>query len=250
MAYNQVNQNLAKNRSEMADLQNQAATQKRINKISDDPNAAARVLAARTEESSNKQFIKNINNGKAFLDFSDQSLSELSDVLVRAKELAVGAANDASGNAESRKVTASEIEQIYNQSVQIGNRKMGERYIFGGFKTETKPFSSQGDYNGDDGEIKIQIQKDSFIGMNMPGNKIFLGRGSGGGDRGFVASRYETPTDVNELKFSRLKRLNVLKKIRTSKIIFCRHGDPLHCEEKQELKTQCRVLLELIFLQL
>lgn len=198
MAFNQVNQNLTKNRSDMADLQNQAATQKRINKPSDDPLASARVLAARTEERGNSQFIKNINNARSFLEFSDQSLGELSDILVRAKELAVSQSNDASGNAESRMVTASEIEQIYSQAVQIGNRKLGERYIFGGYKTQTMPFNQAGEYFGDDGDMKIQTHKDSFVAMNISGNKVFLGRGLG--DDGIVRARSDAPTDVKSLK--------------------------------------------------
>ena len=198
MRFDQVNQNVTKNRSEMSDLQNQAATQKRINKPSDDPLASARVLAARTEEHSNSQFVKNINNAKSFLEFSDQSLGELSDILVRAKELAISQSNDASGNAETRMVTASEIEQIYNQAVQIGNRKMGERYVFAGFKTQTAPFNHEGEYFGDDGDMKVQTHKDSFVAMNISGNKIFLGRGLEGD--GIVRPRYETPTDVEGLK--------------------------------------------------
>ncbi|MGE5086657.1 MAG: flagellar hook-associated protein FlgL [Bacillota bacterium] len=198
MRFDQVNQNVSKNRSEMSDLQNQAATQKRINKPSDDPLSSARVLAARTEEHSNSQFIKNINNAKSFLEFSDQSLGELSDILVRAKELAISQSNDASGNSETRMVTASEIEQIYNQAVQIGNRKLGERYVFAGFKTQTAPFNHNGDYFGDDGDMKVQTQKDSFVAMNIAGNKIFLGRGLDGD--GVVRPRYETPTDVESLK--------------------------------------------------
>ncbi|MFV3407254.1 flagellar hook-associated protein FlgL [Bdellovibrio bacteriovorus] len=198
MSFNQVNQNLTKNRSEMADLQNQAATQKRINKPSDDPLASARVLTARTEERGNTQFIKNINNARSFLEFSDQSLSELTEILVRAKELAVSQSNDASGNEESRMVTASEIEQIYNQSIQIGNRKLGERYIFGGQKTQTTPFNQSGEYFGNDADMKIQTQKDSFVAMNLPGSKVFLGRGLGGD--GIVRAQYETPTDVESLK--------------------------------------------------
>lgn len=198
MAFNQVNQNLTKNRSDMADLQNQAATQKRINKPSDDPLASARVLAARTEERGNSQFIKNINNARSFLEFSDQSLSELTDALVRAKELAVSQANDASGNTESRMVTAAEIEQLYNQAVQIGNRKLGERYIFGGYRTQSMPFNQGGEYAGDDGDIKIQIHKDSFVAMNIPGAKVFLGQGLGGD--GIVRARAESPKTVDELR--------------------------------------------------
>jgi flagellar hook-associated protein 3 len=198
MAFNQVNQNLTKNRSEMADLQNQAATQKRINKPSDDPLASARVLVARTEERGNTQFIKNINNAKSFLEFSDQSLGELSDVLVRAKELAISQSNDASGNEETRLVTAAEVEQIYNQSVQIGNRKLGERYVFGGQKTQTTPFNPQGTYFGDDGDMKIQTNKDSFVAMNISGNKVFLGQGLTGD--GIARPRTETPVTVDQLK--------------------------------------------------
>lgn len=198
MGFNQVNQNVSKNRSDMSELQNQAATQKRITKPSDDPLATARVLATRTEEHSNSQFIKNINNAKSFLEFSDQSLGELSDILVRAKELAISQSNDASGNSDTRNVTAAEVEQIYNQSVQIGNRKLGERYVFGGSKTGTAPFNNSGDYHGNDSDMKIQTQKDSFVAMNISGNKVFLGRGLGGD--GVLRPRYESPTDVESLK--------------------------------------------------
>src|SRR3989338_6229485 len=96
MNFDQVKSNLAKNRSEISDLQNQAASQKRIIKPSDDPLAATRVLQARTEISSGQQFLKSVNQAKTFLEYSDQSLSELSEVLNRAKELALSQSNDAS----------------------------------------------------------------------------------------------------------------------------------------------------------
>lgn len=203
MQFNQVTQNVQKNRSEMAELQNQAATQKRINKPSDDPLASARVLSSRAEERVSNQFIKNINQARAFLEFSDQSLGELSEILTRAKELAISQSSDSSGNEETRKVTASEVEQIYNQAVQIGNRKLGERYVFGGYQTQRMPFDQSGQYFGDDGDIKVQTNKDSFVAMNMPGGKVFLGSGLGGD--GIVRPRYETPTSVEELKQMQLE---------------------------------------------
>jgi flagellar hook-associated protein 3 FlgL len=177
MSLNQVNSNLMKNRFELSDLQNQSATQKRVNKPSDDPLGVTRVLEARSDESQQKQFIKSLYYAKGFLDYTDQSLGELSEIVSRTKELAVGQAGDASANEETRKVAATEIEQLLNQSIQIGNRKLGDRYIFGGFKTTSTPFDRQGNYLGDSGEINIQINKDSFITMNVPGNRTFLGNG-------------------------------------------------------------------------
>ena len=128
MQFNQVQQNTTKNRSDMYDLQNQAATQKRINKPSDDPLATTRVLGTRTEERGNTQFVKNINNAKSFLEFTDQSLSELGDIMIRAKELAVAQSSDAGASEETRQVTGLEVNQILSQAVQIGNRKMGDRF--------------------------------------------------------------------------------------------------------------------------
>ncbi len=197
MQYNQVQKNLNQNRAQMSELQNQAATQKRVNKPSDDPLASARVLSARTEERGNAQFIKNINQAKSFLEFSEQSLAELNEILVRAKELAIAQSNDAAGNEESRRVVASEIEQIYNQAIQIGNRKLGERYIFGGYRTQTMPFNLFGEYQGDDGDMKIQTQKDAFVPMNLPGSKVFLGKGLSGD--GVSRTTSPTPKTVEEL---------------------------------------------------
>lgn len=197
MAYNQVTRNLQKNRGEMQDLQNQAATQKRINKPSDDPAAASRVLVNRTEEKGSQQYIKNINIAKSFLEFSDQSLSELSESLVRAKELAIQQASDAGASEDTRRVVAAEVEQIYSQAVQVGNRKLGDRYIFGGFKTTNPPFDLTGEYQGDDGDMKIQVNKDAFVSMNLPGDKVFFGQGLG--NDGLVRPKVFVPKTTEDL---------------------------------------------------
>ncbi len=197
MQYNQVQKNVGKNRTEMSELQNQAATQRRINKPSDDPLATTRVLASRTEEKTNTQFVKNINQAKSFLEFTDQALGELTELLIRAKELAISQSNDASSGPESRKMTAKEVEQIYSQSVQIANRKMGERYIFSGFKTQTQPFNISGEYAGDDGDLKVQTQKDQFLAVNIPGSKVFNGKGLEA--EGVVRPGQLTPQSIKDL---------------------------------------------------
>ncbi|MEZ0391272.1 MAG: flagellar hook-associated protein FlgL [Pseudobdellovibrionaceae bacterium] len=197
MAFNQTTNNLSKNRSEMSELQNQAATQRRINKPSDDPAASARVLVSRTEERGSKQFIKNINQARSFLEYTDQSLSELTEALVRAKELAIQQANDAGASAETRRTVAAEVSQIHSQAVQIGNRKLADRYIFAGYKTTTAPFDPTGEYHGDDGDIRLQINKDAFVAMNLPGDQVFVGRGMG--EDGLIRPSATVPKDTTDL---------------------------------------------------
>lgn len=201
MAFDQVNRAVSQNRSEMSELQNQAATQKRVNKPSDDPVAASRVLFSRVEQRGIDQYIKNLNYARGFLDFTEQSLSELSEVLVRAKELAIGQANDASANPQTRRVVATEVAQLHDQAVQISNRKLGERFIFGGFKTTATPFDNNGTYKGDSGEMKVHVDKDSFLSMNMPGSQVFLGQGltkDGQSSRSIVQAR--TLAELKEQK--------------------------------------------------
>ncbi len=177
MNYAQVTTNLNKNRKESADLNTQAATMKRITKPSDDPAGTARVLSTRTDLTGYTQYEKSLNYAKSFLDFSEQSLAELSEVLVRLKELAVGQSNEAGANDDTRRATAAEVEQAYRQAIQIGNRKMGDRFLFGGFKTGEAPFTGSGGYGGDDGELMIEVDKGAYVPMNLPGSKVFLGEG-------------------------------------------------------------------------
>jgi flagellar hook-associated protein 3 FlgL len=201
MQFEQVKGNMGKNRSDLSNLQNQAAIQKRVTKPSDDPLAATRVLSNRADVQMNEQYTKNATLAKSFLEQADQSLGELSEVLIRAKELAIAQSNDASSNSTSRRVTATEIDQLFSQSVQIGNRKLGDRFLFAGYKTNAAPFNETGEYRGDDGEILIQVNKEAHVAMNVPGNRVFLGDGFS--KDGVFKSARKAPESVDELKKQR-----------------------------------------------
>ncbi|MFK8138312.1 MAG: flagellar hook-associated protein FlgL [Bdellovibrionales bacterium] len=175
MNFQQVTNSLNKTREKMAIKQEQATTMKRINKPSDDPVAATRVLEARTNIQSAEQYIRNANQAKNFLDYSERTLEELSNVLIRLKEVALGQSNSGTSNPVARRAIAMEVEQIYDQMNAIGNRKIGDRYIFGGYVTQRSPFE-QGQYTGDSGEMEIEINRGVKLAMNVPGDIVFMGR--------------------------------------------------------------------------
>jgi len=211
MQFEQVKSNVSKNRTELYGQQNQAATQKRVTRPSDDPLAAARVLGHRSEIQNSEQFTKNIGIARSFLENADQSLADLTEVLVRAKELALSQANDGSSNPTSRRVTAAEVEQLLQQAVQIGNRKLGDRFLFGGYRTTVAPFDASGNYGGDDGEIMMQINKDAHVAMNIPGNWVFLGQGFS--KDGVLRPTTRVPEDIKQLQISREKELATKKQM-------------------------------------
>ena len=197
MNQNQVLNNIQKTRTELSQLQNQAATMKRVTKPSDDPVAAAKILAHRSENKNLEQYDKNIFFAKNFLETTEATLSQLGEAVVRAKELALQGASDTNGGAP-REMISSEVGQIYNAVVEMANRKLGDRYLFGGFKTLTQPFDQNGQYLGDDGEIKIQNQKGNFVALNLSGDRVFLGKGVGADQS--IQRPTKAPMTIEELQ--------------------------------------------------
>lgn len=70
-------------------LQTQAASQKSVNKPSDDPVGTTKLLSSRTESKGIEQYTKNLDIAGEFLNFTDQSLDEVTQIFMRAKELAL-----------------------------------------------------------------------------------------------------------------------------------------------------------------
>ncbi len=162
-------------RREISSLQNQAATMKKITKPSDDQVGQMRVQNARTDRYIGDQFLRNIHLAKTNIDASEQALSDVTELLMRAKELAISQSSDASADEITRRSTAVEIDQIYKAVSNVGNRKFAERFLFGGYQTSRPPFESTGEYKGDDGEIRIEINKGVYMPVNLNGADLFLG---------------------------------------------------------------------------
>ncbi|NUM88658.1 MAG: flagellar hook-associated protein FlgL [Bdellovibrionales bacterium] len=171
-----VRDSLHRSRLRMSHLQKENATLKRINTPSDDPTGNIKLMSIRNESTENNQFEANANLAKTFLNYTDSALEEVTNLLVRAKDLALGQSNTAANSQESRLMVAEEVRNLIDQMHSIANRRLGERYVFAGYKTNDQPFDAQGNYLGDDGKIMVEVQKDVFVGMNLPGREIFNGQ--------------------------------------------------------------------------
>ena len=168
-----VRDSITRSRSRMENLQTQNATLKKLNKPSDDPVGAAKVLEVRTDKVNNDQFQSNAKLAEAFLNNTDHALEDLSEVVMRAKEIAINQSSNASSSPETRIGVAEEVKQLYQQAVSTGNRRIGDRYLFGGYKTNQAPVDAEGNYHGDDGEMMTEIGREVYIGMNVPGFHAF-----------------------------------------------------------------------------
>lgn len=162
-----------KNMGEYVKYQDMLSTGKRINRPSDDPVGISKVIDYRVNIQNIEQYKNNINEVKEFLNFSENALGSAVDNLIRAKELAITAADDTI-TPEQRQYLAKEVAQIKEQILNIANAKFKDNYVFSGFKTDTAPFDTTNfNYLGDSGKIYVFLDKNIQISQNLPGNEIF-----------------------------------------------------------------------------
>ncbi len=171
--YGVVRDSITRSRGRMENLQMETATMKKLNRPSDDPVGSAKVLEVRTDKVNNEQYQINAKLAQAHLDNTDHALEDLSEIVMRAKEIAVGQSSNASSSPESRYGVAEEVNQLFLRAVTTANRRIGDRYVFGGFKSTQAPVDSEGNYHGDDGQMMVEIGREVYIGMNVPGHEVF-----------------------------------------------------------------------------
>ncbi|WP_406678076.1 flagellar hook-associated protein FlgL [Moorella sp. ACPs] len=188
-----VIRNINRNLENMARTQEQMASGKRVNRPSDDPIVVARILAFKTSIAANEQYKKNMEDAKGWLDASESALGMATDVLQRARELAVYGSNGTMPR-ESMQALGQEVDQLLDEMVQVANTSYGGRYVFGGSQTTTTPFEKISDrnsqdypvkYNGNLADLNWEIAPGVVVAVNENGGKVFkdvIDNGAGGKD--------------------------------------------------------------------
>lgn len=130
--------NVSKNMNYIQTLQNQLSTGKEISRPSDDPYKASRIVKMYADISSNEQYNDNITDVTNFLDVTDTSITQISNLYSRVRELLVSAGNAAYGS-EQMKSIQDEMKVKVDQLAQLLNTNFDGKYVFGGTKVDPKP---------------------------------------------------------------------------------------------------------------
>ncbi|WP_141736256.1 flagellar hook-associated protein FlgL [Oligoflexus tunisiensis] len=170
--YELANARVGVAKSDNASMLEQLSTQKRINRVSDDPIGMGQALKRKSQISNYDQFIKNIEFSKGFLERTEAALQGITENLMRAKELSVSLANATYGPA-SREAGALEVREMIEGVVSLANSAYGNRYLFGGFRTQTPPVTREGGFTGDDGAIFLQVDDGTFRQINLQARNLF-----------------------------------------------------------------------------
>lgn len=168
----------------IAKTQSQLGSGKRIQEAADDPAGMAQVNQLNVQLSASQQYVTNQNAASANLTLEEQALSDATNVLQGARDLAVQA-NNASLTAAQRQDIATQLAQQLQQLVAIGNRTDSSgNYLFSGYAAGTRPFAQSGDsvsYGGAQGVSQIQITANQRISGGDSGDGVFMNIPAGNG---------------------------------------------------------------------
>ncbi|MDD3314363.1 MAG: flagellar hook-associated protein FlgL [Syntrophaceticus sp.] len=197
-----VLQNLTKSLQEFQRINNQMSSGNAVSKPSDDPVATGRILSLKSSLTAQERYYGNMNDAESFLTTTDDALDNFSESLLRVRTLMLEGGSG-SVSSSDRKAIASEIDQVIDQMVEIGNSMCGSQYIFGGHSTLDKPFTRQGDeitYKGDSGEISYEIGRGVLLAVNIDGNQLSQIVEEGLGNTELFNTLIEIKNSLNEDK--------------------------------------------------
>jgi flagellar hook-associated protein 3 FlgL len=168
----------------LAKTQSQLSTGKQIQTAADNPAGMAQINQLNIELSASQQYVTNGNAASANLKLEEQALTDGTNILQSAQDLAVQANNSALTSSERGDI-ATQLSQLLQQLVGIGNSTDSNgNYLFGGWASTTQPFSQSGssvNYSGASGVNQIQIGSNQSVSAGDTGAAVFMNAPAGNG---------------------------------------------------------------------
>lgn len=164
--------------TQLAKSQAQLAQGKQIINASDAPNQAATIQRLKSILNKQDSYQSSLDTIKARLQGEDSTLQNVSDLLVRAKEVAVQGANDTL-NAGDRKALATEMQALRDQLLSLANTKDSNgNYLFSGSRVKQPAFAETANgspaYMGDQTRMNVRVGDQRSIPINRTGTDAFV----------------------------------------------------------------------------
>ena len=177
MIYNSSNRSLAANLSAMQAITEKVSSTKQLNKPSDNPADVRSAVGLRDTLAQLNQYVRNIDAASSVVSAADTALGSAGTTIQRANELAIQGANGTL-DANDRAAMVQEVNQLLESVAQDAGAKVGNEYIFSGYKVDRPPFvvtapGQVGNYQGDAGQMVARVGSESKIAVNVPGDAVF-----------------------------------------------------------------------------
>jgi flagellar hook-associated protein 3 FlgL len=186
-------QNMADNLERTSRLQSKLSTGKQFLNASDDPARASTSLNLRSNLRTLESYADTANSAKDWMTASDSAFEQLENIAVRARDLILRGLNDSLSGSERAVSLGTEMKNLLNQAVELGNTSENNQYIFSGYQVNHKAFELvdspttlldyKGDvftpklvnYIGDDGVMQRSLGPDQSVALNVRGDQALDG---------------------------------------------------------------------------
>ena len=173
MMYQQNMRGITDSQSEWLKYGEQMSTGKRVNRASDDPVAASQAVVLSQAQAQNAQFATARTFATQRVSTEESTLKQVTTAIQSAQEKIVYAGNGTLSD-DDRASLATDLQGIRDQLLNLANSTDGNgRYIFAGYKTDTPPFDSKGQYVGGDINVEQQVDSSRSMVIGHTGNLIF-----------------------------------------------------------------------------
>ena len=173
--YDRATRQIGSLRAEADDLQRQIGSGERLSRSSDDPVAAAQLRTLSREQRLAEVDQRNSDLAQNNLKLTDDALDQVSNVLIRAKELATAAANGTLSD-DQRNSIGTEIESLRQSLLLIANSRDGAGHaLFGGQVAGTAYDASGGSitYVGTAGADPVTLGDGQTVTPALTGPEVF-----------------------------------------------------------------------------
>jgi flagellar hook-associated protein 3 FlgL len=151
-----------------------ATTLVEVARPSDAPSEWTSVHRLSAASADQAAFRENTEAAITYLDTADQLLSDGTDVLKRAWEIAVQMANG-THSATSREAAGVEVDALRTRMISIANTQVANRHVFAGRAMDTPPFQPDGTYDGSSESLDVRIGYLEWIQVGFDGSQVFQG---------------------------------------------------------------------------
>ena len=164
--------------SNLTQTQAKLAQGKQVINASDAPDQAASIQRLKSILNRQDSYQSSLNTVKNRLQGEESTLQSVSDLLVRAKEVAVQGANDTL-NPGDRKALATEMQALRDQMLSLANTKdSNDNFLFAGSRVKQQAFAENSSgvpvYRGDQTRMNVRVGEQRSIPINRTGTGAFV----------------------------------------------------------------------------
>lgn len=165
--------NIQQSRGLLDKIQEKIASGKNFNRPSDDPVSARLLMGLGDQIRESDQYVSNMKKANVWLNVTNVALTGMSATMNEIKKLASGVTNG-TDDLMVRQNTVSQLQTFKQQLVDYGNTQVNNQYVLAGTENQTPPFTGS-TYNGNDGNIDIELGVSSKQAMNITGDRVLSG---------------------------------------------------------------------------